>query len=852
MPIPFLNRIISRIFGQASLRAVLVISFVLPVLTIVGLMGYLTAIRPGEILLVGSIGVGLVGAIAFALESWILEPLQYLHFGTQTLTASGKDRDEMRSPQTLEAGERRTAECLGDRFLKALTRWRQEAREPHPLVCGRTDELGQLVRGFDRAIELVEESLSTCTLQLEDVRRKNEELQHLDRLKDLFLASTAHELRTYFNGTIGMAESLLEDGANGAGSQLDWQTQNLLAIASSGRRAYHFINDILDVSALKEGTLELQIQLLDLRTIVEDVWKTLQPLCDRHDLASLKGIPANLPLVRADENRLKQIFYHLIGNAIKLTNRGSIEICARQIASPDGASIEIAISDTGIGIPEEQLARMLAFFERADSAIVYEYGGTGVGLAIVGKLVEAHGGTLQVRSGLGKGSQVTFTLPIRDRADRSFDRQPLQNPIHPVSISHEFGAITNPIRPINATDRPLVKVLVVDDDPIHVRAIVNYLVSENYEVYHASNGMEALAALEGRFDPNIILLDLVMPGMTGFEVCQKIRQTFHSHDLPIVMLTVQSQVNEVMAGLDAGANDYLTKPISKHELIARIKTHLRLSNLNAAYSRFVPSQFLKLLQKDSIVDVKLGDHIHREMSILFSDIRSFTTLSEKMNPEENFKFINSYLSRMEPEIMKNRGFIDKYIGDSIMALFSGGADDAIRAAIAMLHKLVEYNQHRQSIGYDPIQIGIGINTGSLMLGTVGGRNRMDGTVISDAVNLASRIESLTKEYGVSLLISHQTFANIENPNDYQIRLVERLKVKGKSESVAVFEVFDGDPPQLRDAKFETRGIFEQGVLFYYGSSFRKAAECFETCLKTNPQDRIAQIYLERCKKYHIT
>ncbi|MDY6940984.1 MAG: response regulator [Cyanobacteriota bacterium] len=824
----------------------------LPVLTIVGLMGYLTAIRPGEILLVGSIGVGLVGAIAFALESWILEPLQYLHFGTQTLTASGKDRDEMRSPQTLEAGERRTAECLGDRFLKALTRWRQEAREPHPLVCGRTDELGQLVRGFDRAIELVEESLSTCTLQLEDVRRKNEELQHLDRLKDLFLASTAHELRTYFNGTIGMAESLLEDGANGAGSQLDWQTQNLLAIASSGRRAYHFINDILDVSALKEGTLELQIQLLDLRTIVEDVWKTLQPLCDRHDLASLKGIPANLPLVRADENRLKQIFYHLIGNAIKLTNRGSIEICARQIASPDGASIEIAISDTGIGIPEEQLARMLAFFERADSAIVYEYGGTGVGLAIVGKLVEAHGGTLQVRSGLGKGSQVTFTLPIRDRADRSFDRQPLQNPIHPVSISHEFGAITNPIRPINATDRPLVKVLVVDDDPIHVRAIVNYLVSENYEVYHASNGMEALAALEGRFDPNIILLDLVMPGMTGFEVCQKIRQTFHSHDLPIVMLTVQSQVNEVMAGLDAGANDYLTKPISKHELIARIKTHLRLSNLNAAYSRFVPSQFLKLLQKDSIVDVKLGDHIHREMSILFSDIRSFTTLSEKMNPEENFKFINSYLSRMEPEIMKNRGFIDKYIGDSIMALFSGGADDAIRAAIAMLHKLVEYNQHRQSIGYDPIQIGIGINTGSLMLGTVGGRNRMDGTVISDAVNLASRIESLTKEYGVSLLISHQTFANIENPNDYQIRLVERLKVKGKSESVAVFEVFDGDPPQLRDAKFETRGIFEQGVLFYYGSSFRKAAECFETCLKTNPQDRIAQIYLERCKKYHIT
>ena len=220
----------------------------------------------------------------------------------------------------------------------------------------------------------------------------------------------------------------------------------------------------------------------------------------------------------------------------------------------------------------------------------------------------------------------------------------------------------------------------------------------------------------------------------------------------------------------------------------------RLAQLNKAYERFVPSQFLKFLDKSSIIDVELGDQVQLEMSVLFSDIRDFTTLSESMTPEDNFRFINSYLSRMEPVINQNNGFIDKYIGDAIMALFSGDANNAVNAGIAMLNRLLEYNQNRANSGYAPIKIGIGINTGSLMLGTVGGQNRMDGTVISDAVNLASRVESLTKNYGVSLLITQETFLRLENPSEYAIRTLDRVKVKGKSESVTVYEVFDADRP----------------------------------------------------------
>lgn len=275
-----------------------------------------------------------------------------------------------------------------------------------------------------------------------------------------------------------------------------------------------------------------------------------------------------------------------------------------------------------------------------------------------------------------------------------------------------------------------------------------------------------------------------------------------------------------------------------------LDTELKITK---ATSRFVPNQFLSFLGCESIVNVKLGDALELEMSILFSDIRDFTTLSEQMTPQENFKFINSYLSRMEPLIVENHGFIDKYIGDAIMALFSGGADDAVKAGIAMLHTLAEYNQCRASVGYIPIQIGVGINTGSLILGIVGGCNRMDGTAIGDAVNLASRIESLTKNYGVALLITQHTFDRLTNAADYAIRVIDRVQVKGKSEWVTVYEVFDADLPEVKAGKLATLQLFAEALCLYNMKSFREAGGLFADCLRQNPGDKVARIYWERCQ-----
>src|SRR5262249_29396993 len=217
------------------------------------------------------------------------------------------------------------------------------------------------------------------------------------------------------------------------------------------------------------------------------------------------------------------------------------------------------------------------------------------------------------------------------------------------------------------------------------------------------------------------------------------------------------------------------------------KTILDLKRTNLSIERFVPQAFLSIVGKPSIVDVELGDNKQEDMSILFSDIRSFTTLSESMTPDENFAFINAYLERMGPVIRTHNGFIDKYIGDAIMALFTN-ADDAVRAGLAMLETLAAFNAERRPAGQPPIGIGIGINSGSLMLGPIGEQQRMEGTGISHAVNLAARVEDLTKTYREPLLMSEFTYQQLADPTAYDIRSVDVVVVKGKTRPVTIYAV----------------------------------------------------------------
>jgi class 3 adenylate cyclase len=275
------------------------------------------------------------------------------------------------------------------------------------------------------------------------------------------------------------------------------------------------------------------------------------------------------------------------------------------------------------------------------------------------------------------------------------------------------------------------------------------------------------------------------------------------------------------------------------------RTIFDLKETNLSIERFVPQAFLAIMGKESIVSVKLGDNMRQDMTVLFSDIRNFTTLSEQMTPDENFAFINSYLEFMGPVIRDHNGFIDKYIGDAIMALFEN-ADDALRASLAMLENLERFNDKRRADGFDPVGIGIGLNTGLLMLGTIGEKHRMDGTVISDAVNLASRVESLTKVYRVGILISQNTYNHLADPKAYDIRPIDIVIVKGKTQPITLFEVFNRDDPDERTAKVRTREHLLSGVEALVRNDTKTARRHFEDSLALLPGDPAAINLLKSC------
>ncbi|MFW6295877.1 MAG: ATP-binding protein [Halothece sp.] len=685
--------------------------------------------------------------------------------------------------------------------------------------------------------------LKSYAFQLET---KNKELERLDQIKDEFLANTSHELRTPLNGIIGISESLI-DGI--AGRLSKEAIANLSMIVYSGKRLTQLVNDLLDFSQLKHKEIQLQTKPLGMHEIADVVLLLSKPLISGKLVKLNNSIPPNTPLVEADENRVQQILHNLVSNAVKFTKEGSVDVSSEVM---NNQFLAISVKDSGIGIEANQLDRIFQAFEQGDGSISREYGGTGLGLAVTKQLVELHGGKIWVESSVGVGSKFTFTLPLSQVKEQQHPLTKLNDSdlvnakelTTPPIMSNEELTLPSVIAPTEKT----FHILIVDDEVVNRQVLVNHLSLNNYSVTQAADGIEALKLLESGLKPDLVLLDLMMPKMTGYEVCQAIRKQYSPAELPIVLLTAKSQVSDIVEAFDCGANDYLTKPISKNELLVRIKTHIRLAKINIAYGRFVPHEFLRFLEKESIVELELGDQILKEMTVLFSDIRSFTTLSETMTPKENFDFLNSYLSQVGPVIRNHNGFIDKYIGDAVMALFPQSPEEAIQAAIAMQQKVELYNRERMGTGYPFLDIGVGIHTGNLMLGTIGEEQRMESTVIADAVNLASRLEGLTKVYGADIVVSEETLLTLTNPQSFCTRFLGRVQVKGKRQLVGVVEVYDTDSELVKEGKNATKTEFEQAVSLYHNEAFAEAQRLFEEIWQQNQQDQAASLYIERCQQ----
>ncbi len=393
-------------------------------------------------------------------------------------------------------------------------------------------------------------------------------LREADRQKDEFLAQTSHELRTPLNGIMGIAETLLAE----MGENINKTSHRYLSlIIASSRRLSNLVNDILDYSKLKNSEIRLSRAPLDMKALTDVVIEFMNPMVQNRDITIINRIPENLSPAYADEERCHQILYNLIGNAIKFTNAGEVTISAKEEKSDDGSErnlIEFSITDTGTGIDKQFQEKIFAPWQQGDENNISEYGGTGIGLFIVRQLVELHGGTITVSSTPGRGSSFIFSLPRSHETEKK--ARPRTNSfVREMNTPSETESDVVPRLPDSGAH-----ILVVDDDPINLEVLRSIFRKSGFSVTTATNGNDALDVIierEQEHDPpfDLILLDVMMPRMSGYELTSLVRHRYSMHDLPIIVVTARNTIPDLVAAFNAGANDYITKPINRKELLAR-------------------------------------------------------------------------------------------------------------------------------------------------------------------------------------------------------------------------------------------------------------------------------------------
>jgi signal transduction histidine kinase len=424
------------------------------------------------------------------------------------------------------------------------------------LSAGLGERVRRLREEADRNREI---ALEAARLQLSEQEKVTREIQRLDQLKDLFLATTSHELRTPINGMVGLADALLDGYAGPLAPRAE---KNLRIIVESGRRLANLVNDILDYTRLRHAELVIERHRCALRKCVDSVVELQRPEALRKGLALTVDVPPSMVIV-ADDGRVQQILHNLVGNAIKFTTDGFVAIVARE----EGGRAVIEVQDSGPGVPAEVRPRLFQPFEQGTADAKVARRGTGLGLAIARQLAEAHGGTMGIDERPGGGSIFRFDLESSPND--------ATNPV--VSIPPPADASPPSLPAVPRAADPLSEtVLIVDDDAVNRHVLVQQLTRAGLSVEEAENGTQAVERILSEQCPALVLLDVMMPDLSGFDVLDRVRPHRNSTDLPVVVLTALSREHDIVDGFRHGANDYLTKPFTREELLVRIGHHMSL------------------------------------------------------------------------------------------------------------------------------------------------------------------------------------------------------------------------------------------------------------------------------------
>ena len=399
-------------------------------------------------------------------------------------------------------------------------------------------------------------------------------------------------------------------------------------------------------------------------------------------------------------------------------------------------------------------------------------------------------------------------------------------------------------------------ILCVDDEPMvldSLREQFERQLASNYAVEVAQDGAEALEIIDELTKAGVaipvVVSDHIMPGMKGDELLARIHVRLP--ETRKILLTGQAGLEAVGRAIkEAALYRYVAKPWQREDLALTVREAIRgfeadakVRAQHAAALRFVPYEFLELLGRTDLTEVRRGDHVQAPVSVFYSDLRSYTTLVLGRTPAENLRWINNYLHAMEAPIRKHHGFVNSVAGDSILALFPD-ADAVVLAAIESLQCLEEHNRARVNEGDPPLRVGIGINTGEVLMAVLGGTDKLMCDVVGDPVNLASRIEGLTKHLG-TMLISGQTHAALRDPGRYAMRYVDRVHVQGRDVPTELYEVLDGLAAPERDRKLASRDRLRDAIQSYQAGDVGVARRAFEALANGDPDDRAYASYLAR-------
>ncbi|HEV8343659.1 MAG TPA: adenylate/guanylate cyclase domain-containing protein [Candidatus Binatia bacterium] len=343
----------------------------------------------------------------------------------------------------------------------------------------------------------------------------------------------------------------------------------------------------------------------------------------------------------------------------------------------------------------------------------------------------------------------------------------------------------------------LPRILVVDDNKQNLTILERALTAAKYEVLTAADGPTALSLVESA-SPDLVLLDVMMPGMSGYEVCERIRANEATRLLPVVMLTALSEVTDRIRGIETGADDFLTKPVNREELLTRVRSLLRIKTLHdeletknrllrTLFNRYVSEEVAGEIVADPGRHLKLGGE-KREVTVLFGDLRGFTPLAERLDPQNVVDILNVYLTHVVDAVFEFGGTLDKFRGDGVMAFFGApirrdnDPANAVRCALAMQERLKDITFEK--FPDLRLRMGIGINTGIVIVGNIGSERRMDYTVIGNEVNIAQRFESNAGPG--QILITGSTYEHVKGA--VQVRELGLLRVMGKQEGVMAYDV----------------------------------------------------------------